>query len=75
MSGGQEGDNEMLESICGYHADLHPYRGEKPGLDIGTTMAHEMIGTVVKVSHLNRHFTHDCSQAHMMEQCLGRLAA
>ena len=33
-------------SICG--SDLHPYFGREQGLDPGTTMGHEFVGTVVE---------------------------
>ncbi len=32
--------------LCG--SDLHVYRGLEPGLDLGTTMGHEILGTVVE---------------------------
>ena len=44
-------DAELHSARIGHLcADLHPYRGEKPGLDEGTTMAHEMVGTIKEVS-------------------------
>ena len=36
-----------LAGLCG--SDLHPYFGREVGLDRGTVMGHEMVGTVVSV--------------------------
>lgn len=36
-----------LAAICG--SDLHVYRGVEAGLDVGTVMGHEFLGTVVEV--------------------------
>jgi len=36
-----------LAGICG--SDLHPYEGRERGLDLGTTMGHELTGRVVAV--------------------------
>lgn len=35
-----------LCAICG--SDLHPYHGREQGLDVGTVMGHEFVGTVVE---------------------------
>jgi 2-desacetyl-2-hydroxyethyl bacteriochlorophyllide A dehydrogenase len=35
-----------LAGLCG--SDLHPYRGLERGLDSGTTMGHEFVGTVIE---------------------------
>ena len=35
-----------LAGICG--SDLHPYCGREKGLDVGTVVGHEMVGTVVE---------------------------
>lgn len=34
-----------LAAVCG--SDLHPYHGRETGLDVGTVMGHEFLGTVV----------------------------
>ncbi len=36
-----------LGSICG--SDLHPYHGREKGLDLGTVMGHEAVGTIAAV--------------------------
>ncbi|MBL8722444.1 MAG: alcohol dehydrogenase catalytic domain-containing protein [Planctomycetes bacterium] len=36
-----------LAAICG--SDLHPYLGREVGLDVGTVLGHEFLGTVVAV--------------------------
>jgi threonine dehydrogenase-like Zn-dependent dehydrogenase len=36
-----------LSGICG--SDLHVYHGRETGLDIGTVMGHEFVGTVIEV--------------------------
>jgi len=36
-----------LCALCG--SDLHPYNGREVGLDLGTVMGHEFVGTVVAV--------------------------
>ncbi len=36
-----------LAGICG--SDLHPYHGREEGLDLGTVMGHEGVGTIVEV--------------------------
>lgn len=43
-----------LAGLCG--SDLHPYRGREVGLDVGTTMGHELTGRVVEVGTGVRRF-------------------
>src|SRR5262245_23599696 len=44
-----------LSAICG--SDLHVYRGVESGLDAGTVMGHEFLGTVVEAGPAVRRFT------------------
>ena len=43
-----------LSGICG--SDLHVYHGRETGLDEGTVMGHEFVGTVVEAGHAVKKF-------------------
>ena len=42
-----------LAGICG--SDLHPYHGREVGLDVGTVMGHEYVGTIAEAGPGVRH--------------------
>jgi len=42
-------------AVCG--SDLHVYHGREVGLDPGTVMGHEFLGTIVELGHDVRNFT------------------
>ncbi len=44
-----------LAGLCG--SDLHPYFGRETGLDVGTTMGHELTGKVIAVGSEVRDFS------------------
>ncbi len=43
-----------IAAICG--SDLHPYFGREKGMDPGTIMGHEMVGTILEVGSAVRRF-------------------
>ena len=45
----------QLAGLCG--SDLHPFFGRESGLDIGTAMGHEFVGSVVEVGEQVRGFS------------------
>lgn len=47
VDGGDAIVRVSLAGLCG--SDLHPYFGRETGLDVGTVMGHEFVGTVVDV--------------------------
>src|SRR5262245_30691896 len=43
-----------LAGLCG--SDLHPYEGREVGIDVGTTMGHELTGRLIEVGSDVRSF-------------------
>ena len=43
-----------LSGICG--SDLHVYHGRETGIDEGTVMGHEFVGTVIETGNVVKRF-------------------